>query len=222
MPVKTLGIALAWIGRTMLNSGRRERAEEFYNEAKQLAERSGQGNLVLISMMIDGIFAMLDGRFEEVESINRQITERGEELGLAEYARLCAGWSRQRCELLLGKAAEFPEYYPETNIHRVLYLVHIGHDNEAKEILKHSVLERPGLGSARGLGCAAHIAFVSGVALPRSRRGHRRRQSGSRSRGGWRNSGMGQGARGCTCGCVGRGRRGWFLDRNYRGLGRSR
>ena len=67
---------------------------------------------------------------------------------MAEYARFSRNWTGPRCELLLGRATEFPEYYPEGGAFSALYLAQIGHDNEAKEVLKRNVLERPAAGDA--------------------------------------------------------------------------
>ena len=77
----TLGMTLYVIGGALLESGQRQRAEECFAELKAIAERSRQGNLLLLSMACDAIVATLDGRLDEAIALGRQIEALGEELG---------------------------------------------------------------------------------------------------------------------------------------------
>ncbi|MGA2110259.1 MAG: hypothetical protein ABSH25_21740, partial [Syntrophorhabdales bacterium] len=77
----TLGMALYVIGGALLESGQRQRAEECFAELRGIAERSRQGNLLLLSMACDAIAATLDGRLDEAIALGRQIESLGEELG---------------------------------------------------------------------------------------------------------------------------------------------
>jgi tetratricopeptide (TPR) repeat protein len=83
---ESLGITLLIIGSIFLESGQRQRAEKLFNEAKELAERSGQYQLKLIAMGVDAFTAMLDGRLENAVEIGRNIMVRGAELTIAPFA----------------------------------------------------------------------------------------------------------------------------------------
>jgi tetratricopeptide (TPR) repeat protein len=140
------GCVSFFIGHVFLESGQRQRAEKFFNELREMAERSRQTNLVMLSMCTDGIMATLDGRLEEAVEIGPRIRNFGE---LAAHSQF--GIVVDILPLIyLGKFDELPqlmELFP-VPIAKVICLAHLGRDAEAVEILEQWVMARPGLGSA--------------------------------------------------------------------------
>jgi tetratricopeptide (TPR) repeat protein len=140
------GCALFFIGHVFLESGQRQRAEKVFNELREMAERSGQTNLVMLSMCTDGIMATLDGRLEEAVEIGPRIRNLGELAAHSQFGIAVDLLPR----IYLGKFDELlqlMDLFP-VPIAKVVYLAHLGRDAEAVEILEQWVMARPGLGSA--------------------------------------------------------------------------
>jgi tetratricopeptide (TPR) repeat protein len=102
----TLGVALLFIGNALLDSGQRQRAEECFAELKAIAERSRQGNVMLLSMGGDAIVATLDGRLDDAIEIGRKIETLGEDLGLPAYGVMVELWAASTA---LGHEGKFDE-----------------------------------------------------------------------------------------------------------------
>jgi len=130
---------------TFLASGQRIRAEEVITEHREMTERTGQAHDELVSILFDICLATLDGRLEEALEIARRMLERGEELGLAEYAGF-AVFAILRPQLHLGKADEAPQFAAFPPLAAVC-LAHLGRDIQVVETLEQLVLARPGIGS---------------------------------------------------------------------------
>jgi class 3 adenylate cyclase len=81
----TLGPTLLLLASAFAESGQRQRAEKCLADLKAIAERSRQGNLLLLSMVGDAVVATLDGRLDDAIGIGRQAEALGEELGLPVY-----------------------------------------------------------------------------------------------------------------------------------------
>jgi tetratricopeptide (TPR) repeat protein len=151
LDLKDLFGRLRLIGDTFLASGQRRRAEEVWSEARGLAERSGQVNLVLMSLQMDAIRATVDGRLQEAVEITQRILARGQELGLSEHSAYLAEHAGVRPRLYLGKADEALQLTrddPSRLCVRVPCLAHLGQDAEVVDMLEQLVLRRPGMGSA--------------------------------------------------------------------------
>jgi hypothetical protein len=67
--MKFYGLAAAISGSVFLDSGKRRHAEEYFNKLKETAEHSGQANLLIFSIGVDGVMAILDGRLEDALAI---------------------------------------------------------------------------------------------------------------------------------------------------------
>jgi tetratricopeptide (TPR) repeat protein len=147
----TLALGLWIAGFAFLDWGQRQRNEKAWHEVQELAERSNQVNLLLISASFDGIWAAVDGRLEAGERLTRGILIRGEQLGLTAFAAFCTFLAGYRAWLLLGKAEEALQLvttsYPSPPA-QALCLAHLGRDTEVAEILEQFVVTRPGIGSA--------------------------------------------------------------------------
>jgi len=152
LSLRSLAYGLTFAGLAFLDLGKRQRAEETWNEYQEIAERSGNVLLLLVSaMQTDGIWAAVDGRLEEAEQTARRMLARGDELGVTELAVLCAYLPSYRPWLLLGKAEEALQFvttsFPSPSA-QALCLAHLGRDTEAAGILERFVIARPGIGSA--------------------------------------------------------------------------
>jgi tetratricopeptide (TPR) repeat protein len=143
---------------SFLEFGQRRRAEDIMAEMRTLAERSGQPNLRIMSMMNDAFMAIWDGRLEEAVTIRRRILARGEELGIVEYAVEWASWVLP-ARVHLGDAGRALEStlqlvrnVPQNtgSLAFILYcLAHLGRYAEVAEMLERLVVARPGIGSAK-------------------------------------------------------------------------
>jgi tetratricopeptide (TPR) repeat protein len=152
---------LSWVLGSMvsmfLEFGQRRRAEEIMAEMRGQAERSGQRNLLIMSMVIGAILAIWDGQLEEAVAMRRRTLARGEELGILEYAAVWASWVLP-ARVYLGNADRALESVLQgsRNMSRnvatdvlILYcLAHLGRYAEVAEMLERLVVARPGIGSA--------------------------------------------------------------------------
>jgi len=153
-------LSLSWglwaIAHTFLQFGQRRRAEDIMSEMRTLAERSGQANLRIISMLNDAIMAIWDGRLEEAVTIRRRTLSRAEELGVLEYAgvwgapillgRVHLGNAGRAFQSTLQNSRNFPKSYVN-DIPVLFCLAHLGRYAEVAEMLEQMVVARPGVGS---------------------------------------------------------------------------
>jgi tetratricopeptide (TPR) repeat protein len=147
---------LWWTATTFLELGQLGRAEGIMAEMKTLAERTGQPNLVVLSMLNDAIMAMWDGRLEEAVTVRRHILARAEELGILEYAgvfttfllpaRVHLGNAGRALEARLQGSRNLPQNIAGDAT--ILYcLAHLRRYGEVAEMLERLVVTRPGIGS---------------------------------------------------------------------------
>jgi tetratricopeptide (TPR) repeat protein len=149
--------ALWFIVHTFLQLGQRRRAEDIMAEMRTLAERSGQPNLLILSMVNDAILAIWDGRLEEAVAIRRRILARAEELGILEFggwaiwvlcARVYLGNAARALELVLQDSRNMSRNVATDGL--IMYcLAHLGRYSEVAEMLERLVVARPGIGSAQ-------------------------------------------------------------------------
>jgi tetratricopeptide (TPR) repeat protein len=142
---------------TFLEFGQRRRAEDIMAEMRTLAKRSGQPNLLILSMMNDAVMAIWDGRLEEALAIRRRMLARAEELGIFEFA---AVWTSTlvRARVHLGDAGQALERVLEgsrrmprnvgTDGTILFSLLHLGRYAEVAVMLEQMVVARPDIGSA--------------------------------------------------------------------------
>jgi tetratricopeptide (TPR) repeat protein len=157
LSVLILGVALWAMVHTFLEFGQRRRAEDVMAEMRTLAERSGQPNLLVLSMLNEAIMAIWDGRLEEAVAIRPRILARAEELGIIEVATGWATWVIPT-RVCLGDAGRALESVLQgtRNISRniggdmlILYcLAHLGRYAEVAEMLEQLVVARPSIGLA--------------------------------------------------------------------------
>jgi tetratricopeptide (TPR) repeat protein len=155
--VLILGTALRIMVHTFLQFGQRRRAEDVMSEMRSLGERSGQANVLIMSMINDAIMAIWDGRLEEAAAIRRRILARAGELGILEFAFVWTSWILP-ARVHLGNAGRvlerniqalrnLPQNVP-TEMQILFSLAHLGRYVEVAEMLERLVVGRPGIGSA--------------------------------------------------------------------------
>jgi len=171
--MKSLTTALIRICYAFLDSGQRQRAEEVASEVRILAERTGQANILLLSMFLDSIFVVLDGHLEDAMETSRRIAARGRRLGLVEFGLVHAGLAGLRPRLHLGVAEGTLRRIAQSQAslpNRVLCLAYLGQDAEVTKTLYQLVLERPNFGSTEDETAAwADILLLEAAVLVRHR-----------------------------------------------------
>jgi len=151
-----LGTALWFTMNAFLQFGQRHRAQDIMAEVRTLAERSGQLNLFIQSMLYDATMAIWDGRLEETIQIRRRILTRAQELGIVEIAALFVSLILP-ARVYLGNAGRALESVLQgarnlrsdvgTEALTVYCLGHLGRYAEVVEMLERLVVARPGIGS---------------------------------------------------------------------------
>ena len=103
---RTLGGALSFCGHFMLASGERRRAEELWQEAKTLAERTQEPRGLLFSIGNEVTLATLDGRLDAALQAGERLVSRAEELGSPISGLQFRANSTFSALLYLGRAEE--------------------------------------------------------------------------------------------------------------------
>jgi tetratricopeptide (TPR) repeat protein len=138
---------LFWIVETSLIAGRRQHAEEVWAELRELAERTGNIHLGMMSAAVDTALAVIDGRLEDAIDMAKSMQARGKEAGVSAFAYRFAS-SGVRAQLCLGASLEAIERdSPDMSSGKCLVQAHMGKKEEASAILEKSVVQRPGIGT---------------------------------------------------------------------------
>jgi len=166
--VQILATALLAMVHMFLEFGQRGRAEETAREMRALAERSGQTNLLIMSMLPEAILAIWDGCLEKAVALRRRMVARGGELGVLEFAfseglgildtaspwsvwvlpaRVHLGNAGRALEVNLEASRSVPPSVA-TEMVILFCLAHMGRYTEVAEMLERLVVARPGIGSA--------------------------------------------------------------------------
>ena len=143
---ETLYITLHFIAFTFLMWGKRGRAEEVWRELDELAQRTGQGAALLLSMLNNATLATLEGRLDDAVATGQRVGTRGDEMGLSGYARRFSSFSSVRPLLYLGKADDALQLSIAPQV-SALCLAHLGRLEDVAALLEELVLARPGIGS---------------------------------------------------------------------------
>ena len=106
VPAYVLGLWLYFSARACVNWGDRARAEGLEEELSQLAERTHDAMLIVMSLQRPCRSALLDGRLEEAVSALKHVIGRAEELGAAVMGQVIASVMGFRPLLYLGRGDE--------------------------------------------------------------------------------------------------------------------
>jgi tetratricopeptide (TPR) repeat protein len=145
---RTHGTTIQIIAGVLLESGQRQRAEELHHQLKEIVERTGQANLLLGWMMMDGVLATLDGRMEDAAAMGPDMLARGEQLGFSQYANVAGLLGSAMAMFHLGRLDEIPRLFKANPLlERPFMRAFTGQRVEAADILEKWVVARPGIGS---------------------------------------------------------------------------
>jgi len=110
VPASGVGAALHFSGYVWLNAGDRTRAEDAWHELADLAERTKDTQLLLLSLANKIDEAMLDGQLEAADAGATRVVSRGDDLGAPVAGRFFAAVRGWRHLLYLDRAnAALPE-----------------------------------------------------------------------------------------------------------------
>jgi len=131
------GLALLVLTQVFLEWGQYDRAIEMGRELKELAERTGQGNAILLSMEWQAALATIDGRLDEAVAIAKQVPSRGEELGIPAYAALVESQLSSISLLLGDREAIRRQLGRNVGVSlRGLYAAYLGESHVAEAVLQ--------------------------------------------------------------------------------------
>jgi serine/threonine protein kinase/tetratricopeptide (TPR) repeat protein len=150
--VTTIGMASLFIALTLMEAGQRERAEAFLKELREIAERTGWVNLVLLSVVVDYYKPFMDGYLEETLDVIQRTQDRARALGLPSLADLLAGTvGALRPRLYLAHTDDELRTALESILDHpleLLPLAFLGHNDEVNDTLEKQVVNRPGFGTS--------------------------------------------------------------------------
>ena len=144
---RTLGVILHHSGYAHLAMGDRDRAESLWRDLDELADRTRDTDLFLLSLSNEPLAATLDGHLESALESGAQLYAKAEELGSPVLGRQFADEASFRPLLYLGRAEEalaaltracdMAGVQPvwEVSLQRVLCLAHMGRRAEAEKAL---------------------------------------------------------------------------------------
>jgi class 3 adenylate cyclase/tetratricopeptide (TPR) repeat protein len=138
---------LLWAAHGLLTWGLWDEAFALIGEAQSLEERGEQLNLKLHGMSFPALLDTLDGRLEEAAAAGERIMRRGQELGIADYARWPAFVGSASALILLGRTSELLRYEDRPSVHALAHAEQGEHDR-AVALLDEHVVGRPLFGSA--------------------------------------------------------------------------
>ena len=140
-------------GQLFLAVGQRERGEQCWRDFEQAARRSQSPEMELISMLLEALLFLMDGKFEETLEMSRKLLSRGNELGVPVIASVFEGYFSPRLNFYLGKAEESlsaqdhrtilagPPFGP---MERGVILAHSGRQAEVAQLLGEYVAQHAG------------------------------------------------------------------------------
>ena len=142
-------VSIQIAGETFLSLGQRQRAELVRNELRDLATRTGVFSLWASATNMDGIFAVMDGRFEDALEITESLQVRSAEAGIEAVGGMYAG-NTIKARIYMG----FPLGELESNLRKLpvehllcLVLAYQGNREEVSGILERNVVKRVGIGT---------------------------------------------------------------------------
>jgi len=147
----TVGTALIFVALTLLEDGQWERAEELFSESQEIAERTGQVNILLLSMAVDWYKNFLDGCLEDTLGGIQHVQERARALGLPGLAAILAGHIGViRSRLYLSHTDDELQTILDLVLDHpleLLPLAYLGRNDEVNDALERNVMARPGFGT---------------------------------------------------------------------------
>jgi tetratricopeptide (TPR) repeat protein len=160
---------LVFSGYPFLEAGKRDRAEEVWQEFLDIAKRTQQAFLAVNAAQVESQLALLDGRLDEAVEIIHNLQARGGELGLSYFIASVAHCILVRPLFHLGMADEALKLvksvspFPWTV---AVCLAYMGCEKEAIESLERGMIDYPMVGTDQDESTAfSAICFLEAAVL---------------------------------------------------------
>jgi len=136
-------------GDTYLCWGQRSRAEDIWQRAEEVTERTGDTFLLLHKSVYDNILHLIDGRLQEAVAAGDALAVQGQQLGLPVVSALFGAGTTARPRLYLGQADEVLSVADAggligADLWRGLCLAYLGRNTEALDVLTGFTLSQNG------------------------------------------------------------------------------
>jgi tetratricopeptide (TPR) repeat protein len=143
----------SWVGDAFLTSGQRKRAEVIFSEMRDMALRSGQLVIKIMSIAMDSVLTLMDGRIENALAMAESTLKLGRETGLEEAGSLYWSCTGFRARIYLGVSLKALEQEttrenPRLAPYICLLQAYLEQRESALKFLESYVVKRPGIGTA--------------------------------------------------------------------------
>ncbi|HEY32808.1 MAG TPA: AAA family ATPase [Dehalococcoidia bacterium] len=134
--------------------GYRRKAEEVASQIRELAERIQQTNNLLVARLFDAHSLYMDGGLEDALAVCRDVAKSSRGMGLEAFMGTYLGMVTGRIQIYLGHAEKESQArvrwsentgYTLDPVDSILYLAHLGRNEEVNEILEREVVSRAGI-----------------------------------------------------------------------------
>jgi tetratricopeptide (TPR) repeat protein/predicted Ser/Thr protein kinase len=137
---------------TFLAIGQRNRAEDFFEKHQSLSQRTGVVIFRVLSLVIDAIIGVMDGRLEDITETTEKIRILCEEAGIGGVSQTYMRLSSTRTCVYKGESleaieSEIPSGVPILVPEHCLIMAHLGKKEEVWELLEEHVVRRPNIGT---------------------------------------------------------------------------
>ncbi|MBN2077162.1 MAG: AAA family ATPase, partial [Dehalococcoidales bacterium] len=160
---------LVFSGYPFLEAGKRDRAEEVWQEFLDIAKRTQQAFLAVNAAQVESQLALLDGRLDEAVEIIHNLQARGGELGLSYFIASVAHCILVRPLFHLGMADEALQLVKSVSPSPwtvAVCLAYMGCEKEAIESLERGMIDYPMVGTDQDESTAfSAICFLEAAVL---------------------------------------------------------
>jgi tetratricopeptide (TPR) repeat protein len=142
--ISIISMTLYFMGNTFLVVGKRQRAEEVFSELRARAVNTGLFFPSYLSTITDQLWALTDGRFDDVTALEESLHSRREEAGVTTSIFT----SSTRANIHRGNVV-VPQItgIALSRSLACLVLAHLGRKEESSRVLEDLVIKRPGIGT---------------------------------------------------------------------------
>jgi len=143
-----LNTGLFNIGASFLSLGQREGAEVAWSELRRISHLYEDQISIVMSLGMDAIIALMDGRFEDVRKIIGEMHSLKGERNLSGVIAIFSGFPKVRMQLYLGDSLDTLERETPRGVatfvaELCLVQSHVGRKQEVSRILEEQVIKRP-------------------------------------------------------------------------------
>jgi tetratricopeptide (TPR) repeat protein len=147
--LELIATSISTVGNVFLEYEQRDRCQVLWDEYREMAERSGNKQQILVSMMHQAVLKTMDGKLDEAITLTDNLLIKGEEFGFQAVAKNNWLTIGMRVRFLMGKIEGLLESLPPPPAflyYRILLLASQNEQDRAKDILDQMLENRPNLG----------------------------------------------------------------------------